>query len=51
MRTNEEFKKEIKKDIKRLKEELKEATYWGDVEKVEELKDCLEVQEEELKRL
>lgn len=49
--TNNQLKKEIKEDIKRLKEELKEAIYWEDDERIEELKDCIEVQEEELRNL
>ena len=50
MKTNAELKREIRKDIKALKEELKEAKYWGDQERVDYLEDCIEVQEEELKR-
>lgn len=51
MKSNQELKREIRKDIKELKEELKEAKYWGDQERVDYLEDCIEVQEEELKRL
>ena len=51
MRTNQELKREIRKDIKNLKEQLKEAIYWEDVEQIEYLKDCIEVQEEELSKL
>ena len=42
---------ELKKRVKALKEELKEAKYWGDQDRVDYLEDCIEVQEEELKRL
>ena len=51
MKTSQELKKEIRDDIKKLKEELKEAKYWEDQERIEYLEDCIEVQEEELKRI
>lgn len=51
MKSNQELKRELKKDIKALKEELKEAKYWDDQERIEYLEDCIEVLEEELKRL
>ena len=51
MKTNKQLKAEIREDIKRLQEELEEAKYWGDTEAIEEIKDKIEVQKEELKRL
>ena len=50
-KTNKQLKAEIREDIKRLQEELEEAKYWGDTEAIEEIKDKIEVQKDELKRL